>query len=767
MARLRPWGAWPRLTLGLGLGLLLAAGLFPETTDAGVTVTKGRKDKYKVTFRYQPVIAVSSVHLAGDFNGWRADATPMKEKAGTGRYEIELELPAGRQMYKFVLNGTTWVHDMENPEKQEDGHSGYNSVVFIGRPPTSKRGQPDDGRIDVEQLIHDPSRLSFACAVDDDRRVILRLHALAGDLRSVRVEVTPAPTGSKGDRKVKGTRRFAAAVPMRRIAELDGRDVFEARLLYPERHPESIRYRFLLSDGANLKAFGRNGLGENSPRFQLVLDHAGRFETPQWTRDAVFYQIFPDRFFNADKSNDLSGIRTLRRRPQGRAYAKEDAFVEEWDARPAYHNFFGGDLKGITAKLDVIAGLGMNTIYLNPIFRAASNHRYDAADFDAIDERLGDEADFKELCAEAKKRGIRILLDAVFNHSGRRHYAFEDLVKKGAKSKYKDWYFVDSFPIRLKPKPTYRCWWNFADLPQLNTRNPEVVDHLLGVSNKWLDAGAAGWRLDVPNEVEAVNPNFWRDFRKAVRAKHPQAYIVGEIWTDPTPWLHEEKFDATMNYPVRDAIMDFIIKKETKAEDFDARLAAQRARLPEPAARVQFNLLGSHDTARIKHIAGPEARHRIPLAFGVLFAYLGPPVVYYGDEIGMDGGKDPDCRRTYPWDHPQRHDTALRDWIQALAKARKKEPALRRGTIRSLKADGRSLAFLREPEAGDPGRAVLVVVNASDQAASIKLPPRGLPEGDLEIIVGSKGAALEARGAEGELTIKLPAQGIAYIAAGE
>jgi cyclomaltodextrinase / maltogenic alpha-amylase / neopullulanase len=707
--------------------------------------------RYKVQFRYQPVIAVDSVNLAGTFNGWRKDSTTMKERGSSGVYEVELELSFGKHEYKFVLNGKTWLQDGSNSESQPDGNGGLNSVVHIGRRAAAGEGKIGDGKIHEEDVIHDPRSLVFASAVDDDRRVILRLHVLKNDIKSVMVAAQPGLARSG--------RHFAE---MEQIATVAGRDVYEARLFFKNKIPKVLRYRFLIHDGDQKpQIYGRKGLGPQSPYFQLVLAHAGRFETPDWVRDAVFYQIFPDRFRNGDPKNDFKGLRNVPVRPKGRRWSKNDAFFEKWGSKPSYFNFFGGDLRGIEEKLDYIKDLGINTIYLNPIFKSFSNHRYDAADFELVDPRLGTEEDFKRLCAKAKMKGLRIILDAVFNHTGDKHYAFDDLRLKGPRSRYKNWFFVDKFPIKGGGNPSYKCWWNFPDLPQLNTANPKVVGHLMKVATKWLKLGGSGWRLDVPNEVEAVNPRFWKEFRQKVRATREDSYIVGEIWTDAAPWLNEDKFDATMNYPVRRAVIDYLIQGDISAEIFDAALSEQRARLPEAALRVQFNLLGSHDTARLKFVA-KEDSNRVKLAYGFLFSYLGAPVVYYGDEVGMTGDKDPDCRRTFPWQQ-SKQDQSMKEWIQSLAKLRRDEPSLRRGLVKPALARGAHYAFWRIPDTQDPGRPLLVVMNNSSTKTSITIPTLAadLPKSAMTDLL--KKAAV-SRDNTGSVKVELAAYGIAILA---
>lgn len=684
--------------------------------------------RYTVTFRHQPVIACQSVHVAGSWNGWSKTQAPLLDRDGDGTYEASFELPRGLHHYKFVVNGTVWQHDGDNPRTEADGHSGFNSVLDLGGGEAEHPGQRGDGRIDAEQLIHDPSDLGYASAVDGRRRLILRVHALREDVEGVVVKVSPKT-------------QQGAEVVARPIAVVKGRTVWEARLSF-SKAPAKVRYSFELRDGQTSLSLPAG----KRERFTVSLKDAARLETPDWVRDAVFYQIFPDRFRDGNEANQPA----LPKRPEGQPWHVDDRYLESWEAAPSHFNFMGGDLAGVTEQADYVRSLGVNALYLNPIFKAVSNHRYDAADYETIDPALGTLDEFHQLRDALKARKMRLILDCVFNHTGDGHYAFQDAKQKGTKSKYWDWYFFDGgFPVVQSPKPNYRAWWGFGSLPQLNTKNPVVVDHLLKVSTRWLKEGAQGWRLDVPNDLDAVNPEFWPEFRRKVKQQDPEAYVVGEIWTDARAWLQGDKFDAVMNYPVRSAALEFCAKGGIDAAAFEAKLSEQLATYPEAALRVQFNLLGSHDTARLLTVAGGDAR-RARLAMTFLFAWPGAPVIYYGDEVGVDGGKDPACRKTFPWD-PSRQDQTTLGHVRALGKLRADERTLRRGTVRFLStSDARVSAFVREAEQGETGRAVLCVLNSKAEATRVRIPLSGL-EGAPQRLLGQGAVSVEG----GELVLEL------------
>lgn len=694
------------MRLALCLSLLLLASPALARVDAEALEGGGR---FRVVFRHSPVIGCERVNVAGSWNGWSATATPMLDKDKDGTFEVTLELPRGRHFYKFVINGDVWQHDGDNANKDTDGHSGFNSILDLGASAPPSAGQRGDGQVAQEQLMHDPARLDMACAVDGGKRLVVRVHCLRDDVQRVLLSASPRPR--EGDE-----------VALRRIAVVDGRDVYEARLSWSS-SPGRVRYGFAFDDGAQAPA----KLPAGRDRFSVNTADAAKFVTPDWVRDAIFYQIFPDRFADGDPARSPD----KPRRPAGAPWHIDDRYLDTWDTEPAHFNHMGGDLAGVTQKLDYLRDLGMNAVYLNPIFTAESNHKYDAANFEEVDPAFGTMADFHAMRDGMRARGMRVILDCVFNHTGDEHYAFRECEEKGPQSKFWSWYFLDGgHPIVKSPKPNYRCWWGFGDLPQLNTANPEVVKHLMGVGKQWLREGASGWRLDVPNEVDAINPEFWREFRRKVKRQDPDAYIVGEIWTDAQQWLQGDKFDAVMNYPVRSAALEFMSKEGIQAEEFFRALGHQLATYPEPALRVQFNLLGSHDTPRLRTLCGGDLR-RARLCMSFLFAWPGAPVVYYGDEIGLAGGKDPECRRTYPWQHEQRQDKTTLEHVRRLAHVRAEEPALRRGSVRFLHADGRLAAFAREPETGEAGRPVVCVINASSSqtTARVALAELNLPAG--------------------------------------
>lgn len=418
---------------------------------------------------------------------------------------------------------------------------------------------------------------------------------------------------------------------------------------------------------------------------------------PSWVRETIFYQIFPERFANGDPTNDPPGS-------------------QPWGAEPTTHNYFGGDLQGILQHLDYISALGANCLYLNPIFWSSSNHKYHARDYFRIDPHFGDERVFKQLVDECHTRGIRIILDAVFNHTGVDFFAFEDVKKNGLASRYVNWFNIYSFPVSSPRKPNYECWWNLGDLPKLMVHNPEVRQYLFEVTEHWMKFGIDGWRLDVPNEIPH---SFWIEWRKLVKRLNPEAYIVGEIWDDGSPWLQGDQFDGVMNYRFRKACVEFFARRTTKASQFDRSLAVTRSLYPEQVNYAVQNLLGSHDTERFLTLCNGN-KAAMKLAWLFQMTYIGAPMVYYGDEVGMTGGKDPGCRGTMIWDE-DKQDRDLLNTMRYFISIRNDYSVFRSGTFETCLVDDTRNLYGYWRRSPDGGPDALVVLNNSLQPQRVDL----------------------------------------------
>jgi cyclomaltodextrinase len=454
---------------------------------------------------------------------------------------------------------------------------------------------------------------------------------------------------------------------------------------------------------------------------------------PYWVEDAVFYQIFPDRFANGDPINDLPGM-------------------EPWDSAPTSYGFKGGDLRGIIQNFDYLLDLGINAIYLNPIFQATSNHRYNAIDYFKIDPKLGTLHDFHSLLEVAHENDVKLILDGVFNHCGRGFFAFCDLLENQANSLYKDWFHVLDFPVdAYSPGDTedYLSWWKFKSLPKFNTSNPPTRRYLLDVARYWIEQGADGWRLDVPNEID--DDAFWLEFRQIVKEANPEAYILGEIWEPNPRWVGDQHFDGLMNYPAREVIISFLTGK-MKASQFLERATKLLTIYPRENAFANFLPLGTHDTERIMTVLGNDL-NKVKLAFLFQFAFPGAPSVFYGDEIGLDGGKDPECRKSFDWNSANWNND-LRSYVQRLIHLRKSQPALRRGNFTKLSSeDSRDcVAFART--LGQ--EKIIIAMNASATRKSVRLPvgELGLEDG---LILHNQIGVGEFIVSGADLTIILPA----------
>lgn len=477
-------------------------------------------------------------------------------------------------------------------------------------------------------------------------------------------------------------------------------------------------------------------------------------DVPAWARDAVFYQVFPDRFASSPR-------------------VPKPGAMESWSAPPTLQGYKGGDLLGLADRLDELVDLGITALYLNPIFSAASNHRYNAYDFMEVDPLLGGDAAFRELLDAAHERGIRVILDGVFNHVGRGFWPFHHIVESGGASPYRDWFYLDDDVLNLRrgvnphedhlcpeqgPRG-YRSWWDVPSLPKLRIEHPGVREYLMGVAEHWTRFGIDGWRLDVPQDIE--DPTFWPEFRRRVRAINPEAYLVGEIWHDAPEWLAGDRFDALMNYPLGLAILGFaggpaidqaVIRGQSNYRDgvvdldataFAERLVRNMSINGPEATGVQFNLIGSHDAPRARSVMGGDPI-RLRLAALLQLTLPGTPSIYYGDEIALSGGPDPDCRRAFPKRLADVEPEGLRHraFVRAAIKARREQVALRRGEVRPLVTDGRAVLLERTAD----GRRALVAVNAGDAGVRLAVPVdalRGLRKLD-DLTIGQATVAIYA-----------------------
>lgn len=429
-------------------------------------------------------------------------------------------------------------------------------------------------------------------------------------------------------------------------------------------------------------------------RLKSRAETAMAIQTPDWVKHAVFYQIFPDRFARSERLKHPRGLH-----------------FKPWGAPPEEQGFQGGDLLGIVDKLEYLQELGITALYLTPIFASASNHRYHTYDYYQVDPLLGGNAALRELLDQAHARGMRVVLDGVFNHAGRGFWAFHHILENGANSPYLDWFIIRGWPLRpycsdLNHAPNYDCWWGLPALPKFNIRNPGVRDYLLDVARYWIEFGIDGWRLDVPTEID--DDSFWRAFRRVVKTANPEAYLCGEIWRPAQRWLQGDQFDAVMNYPFSRAVLSFFgartLRKGYKpghyelfpltASAFARQIDALHALYDWQVNSAQLNLLDSHDTARALWIVG-EDQSALRLCVLCQMTMPGAPCIYYGDEIGLSSAQDPFCRAAFPWQDRAQWDLDLLAFYRKTIALRQRYTVLRTGTFQRLHASRGVYVFAR------------------------------------------------------------------------
>jgi neopullulanase len=443
-------------------------------------------------------------------------------------------------------------------------------------------------------------------------------------------------------------------------------------------------------------------------------------DTPEWVKHAVFYQIFPDRFARSPWVHPPPGVH-----------------FKLWGSPPEEQGFQGGDLLGIVEHLDYLQELGITALYLNPIFASAANHRYHPYDYYQVDPLLGGNAALRELLDAAHARGMRVIVDGVFNHASRGFWAFHHILENGANSPYVDWFVIRGWPLHpyasdAQHPANYDAWWNLPALPKFNIGNPGVRAYLLDVARHWTAFGIDGWRLDVPTEIN--DPSFWPAFRHIVKGTNPDAYLCGELWRPAPHWVQGDRFDGLMNYPFSRATLGYFgaptLRRDYRpggyavepltAEGFARQIDALLALYPWSVTTAQLNLLDSHDTARALWIVG-EDQSALRLCVLCQMTMPGAPCLYYGDEIGLSSGPDPFCRAAFPWQAPQQWDRDLFAFYRQAIALRHRYPTLRTGTFHTLYADGAIYAFGRTLRS----QAAVVVFNAGISPVTLDLPLAG------------------------------------------
>jgi len=623
-------------------------------------------------FRLQTDYRVQTVSVAGEFNGWSYDATPMRRGAD-GVWTVDFELPKGRYLYKFVIDGNQWLADPKNKLTESDGYGGENSVLLLGV-----------SQEEAEELVkHDDYSLD---------------------------QVTPI-----------------------------------------------------------------------------------EIETPDWTKDAIWYQIMVDRFRDGSPETNPEHFRKWT----SEWYTPSESEGEDGQTFYKYFVFsrlYGGDFQGLTEKLDYLQELGVNALYLNPVFQSESHHKYNATSFVHIDEHYGGGLDYKKIEAiedlndpeswvfndsdkaflaflrEAKQRGFKVIIDAVFNHVGTRHPAFQDLKENKGDSAYYNWFDVHSFePFE------YACWAGFTELPSFRKvgdgLHPDVEAHIFAITKRWMDPdgdgdpsdGIDGWRLDVPNEIAT---GFWKRWRKLVKEINPEAYISGEIWSNASSWLTGDTFDAVMNYQFAQNALRWVGDNTRKlsATQCAANLARIRNSYAPQATYALQNLLDSHDTDRlVSKLYNPDRAYdsgnreqedatyngskpqkemykKARLLALLQAAYVGAPMIYYGDEAGMWGSDDPNNRKPMLWKDLEPYDSSELNHVDTnhlayykeVFNLRKNHKALRRGSFKTVLTDDENDVWVFERSI--ESETILIALTPAFNAFSFELP-----EGNWETLFKTDG----------------------------
>jgi cyclomaltodextrinase / maltogenic alpha-amylase / neopullulanase len=543
------------------------------------------------------------------------------------------------------------------------------------------------------------------------------------------------------------------------MSKMDIANTWMARVMMPS-VPTIIRYHFEYPDGSTLHE-KRQTEGRNTPiygqweqrQFQIGV-YDPEVMPPDWTEGEIVYQIFPDRFANGDTSTD---------RVSKGVYGQEPLYLN-WNQDPEHpprgRDFYGGDLRGIIERLDYLSNLGVQCIYLTPIFESPSNHRYDILDYFKIDPMLGTETDLIELIDKAHSHDIKIILDAVFNHcssdsryfNGAGHYGKDTGAAQNRESPYYRWFEFKQWP------DIYDGWIGLRHMPEF-VECPEVEDFFLGpqgVAIHWLQRGIDGWRTDV---THFVSDEFWRRFRQAVRDVNPTAFTVAEEWEDFTRYVIGDMFDASMNYRFAWAMQGFFALDKLTVSEFDDRLETYRRDTPPPALHSQWNLIDSHDTGRALTICGgDEKRFMLMVAFQM--GYPGSPLIYYGDEVGLTGDYAESGRKPFAWD---RADGSFTAYYRQLLVLKRGFVSLAVGTVETALVDDAQRLYVIARRTNT--ETFYLAFNASDQVAAVKIPILANEEGEWREMLNKAEdniAPVDVTTAQGYLTFELAPKSSAW-----
>ncbi len=747
----------------------------PDSIEA---VPADRPGHWRVTITLPSDVEAERCALVGEFNAWDENACTM-ERAADGRFRGEIDLESGTYRYKFWLDGDRWIPDPANGDSEDDGFGSRNTILHLGAlgRPEELHGDVSDGLVVVAALGHDTERPLYVHRLRDGT-LRIRYRTLAGDVEAVSLHAKGTSLGAEDQGSTDSQENIIDGGPEqgRRydMAPVESPAPFQYWQVDIDGAAEDLHYGFSVRDG---------DLVARDPRaFHIVGADYPVIQTPDWAKGTIWYQIFPERFRNGDPSND----------PE---YCRE--WTSDWDV-PAdfegkdgqtfwefyvYQRMYGGDIAGIVEKLDYLLELGVEALYLNPVFQAEGPHKYNATDFRHIDVGFGAGEDYYEatkdedmldpstwtftpsdrvfldFVALAKSRGLRVVIDAVFNHVGVLHPGFRDAQETGITSRFKDWFQIKSWqPFE------YAGWAGFGELPVFAKTEwgfacDAVREHVFAVTRRWMDPegngdlskGIDGWRLDVPGELPLP---FWAQWRGLVKSINPDAYISGEVWDRADKWLDGHTFDAVMNYRFAEPVIAWVgnIDRKIPVTEIDRRLLELRLAYPAEVTFALMNLVNSHDTDRVvSMLNNPDRPYdrsnqiqrddsydsgrpreecflRARLVALLQMTYVGAPMIFYGDEVGMWGADDPTNRQPMIWkdlepyvksDEVYVMDDHL-DMFRQMIALRRSHRALRLGSFRTVLADDDQDLWVFERVHGD--ETVLVALTPSAGGASFDLP---------------------------------------------
>ncbi|MCF7792510.1 MAG: hypothetical protein K9N09_01125 [Candidatus Cloacimonetes bacterium] len=762
-------------------------------------------EKYRTKFNYTPPIGgVKKVFICGSFNDWKPDEYELKKQADN--YEIELELPAGKYSYKFIVDGH-WLADETANYYEDDNRGGRNSIVYVGtessdlyvipiefvsetnikncyiagsfndwNPKKNKLEKIDKNKfklnlllpkgeheykliVNNEKWITDPKNSNLK---PDDRGG--KNSVLSVDENSTRFTGNEAeiftfglvddhfPIGEEiGNNFV----RFACKTYRNNVDSVQliwNEETYSLNKYFSNSNQDF--YSLILNCKKNSENFQLKFIKKSKTKYLNINDNFFHIKKqPQdlgWIRKSVIYQIFCDRFKNGNpklNQNFREWYYDPKQNPLSEGARKKlFKYEEDWsnwqilkDDPQKHFTFFGGDLIGVIQKIPYLKELGVNCIYFNPLVESASNHKYDTYDYFQIDPHFGGNSEFMKLVEECHQIGIKVILDFAFNHVGLGFFAFQDCLKHGKKSNYFNWFDWYKFPLpkkisnEFRASDYYQCWWGHADLPDLNFDlsrfhpeenylhdekdaevNEPLVDHLLDVAEFWIkDMQIDGFRLDVPNEVPFW---FWKQFRAKVKELKPDAYLVGEIWHNAEEWL-DKYFDAVMNYSYfREPMLQFFALHNWDSGKFLQEMLNGLHHYGFAGLSLMMNLLDSHDTHRFLEAVSGDIR-KLKLAVLFQMSWIGVPHIFYGDEVGLRGGDDPDNRRPMNWNYKEENTLQkLHDFYSEIIKIRNENECLIYGDLKIV-SQNHLVAFERVL-----GRnTILVLINNSDEIKEFKL----------------------------------------------